>query len=760
MPGTGLKRGVAVIIATLAVTLVPAWSSADAAGPPLIEAQFSSAVGSGSAKLSARIDPNGSSATYHFEYLAQAAYQANGGSFAGALRMPSSGEASLGTSPLTVTQQLVSLAPATAYRYRVLAQNTENPGSPAIGPAGTFTTIGPAGPLLPDSRGWEMVSPVDKGGGQVDPPGTIAAGGVLQAAAGGGSVTYGSSASFAGGQGAPPASQYLGIRGPAGWATQNITAPIFSGSYDLYDQGAPFQLFSPDLSRALLLNGDHCRSGASGCAVANPPLAGSSAPAGYQNYYSRDNGSGASTALLDSSDVAGMDIGPADLDLRLAGASPDLSHVVLSTCAALTPGATEVHSGSGCDPGKPNLYEWASGTGISLINGPTPGATLAAPSGAISNGGDRVYFTRGGDLYLHESSGSSQVDGDAGGGGDFQAASADGSVAFFTLAGHLWRYDDATGHATDLTPGGGVLGVLGADSSGTTVYFQDGLGVERWHSGSTTQVAPGANAAAPGDYPPATGAARVSADGNELLFDSTAELTGYDNTDLLTGSPDSEVYLYAAAGPLLTCVSCNPTNERPLGPSSIPGSIPNGSAPGSVDAYRPRALSADGRRVFFDSGDSLALTDTNSNHATGAGIVDVYQWEAQGEGDCAKSGGCVALISSGRSSGGALFVDASADGSDVFFITDDSLVPADFGALDLYDARVDGGFTIPSPPLACEGDACQSLPSPPGDPTLTTQSPGAGNPPIKYHNLGKKKHTKKKHKKKKHEHRHGRGGNR
>ena len=55
-------------------------------GPPLVGAEWSSAVGSDSAKLSALIDPNGLNTTYHFDYTTEAAYQAHG--FTGALRSP------------------------------------------------------------------------------------------------------------------------------------------------------------------------------------------------------------------------------------------------------------------------------------------------------------------------------------------------------------------------------------------------------------------------------------------------------------------------------------------------------------------------------------------------------------------------------------------------------------------------------------------------------------------------------------------------
>jgi len=98
----------------------------------------------------------------------------------------------------------------------------------------------------------------------------------------------------------------------------------------------------------------------------------------------------------------------------------------------------------------------------------------------------------------------------------------------------------------------------------------------------------------------------------------------------------------------------------------------------------------------------------------------------------------VALISSGKAEGGATFVDASIDGSDAFFLTDGSLVAADPGGVDLYDARIDGGLPIPQQPLPCLGDACQPLQSEPVNPTLTTLLAGPGNPPVRYSGGSKK----------------------
>jgi hypothetical protein len=729
--------GGALFLILLAV-LGPGASSSSAAGLPLMGEAWASKVLASTAHVQAQINPNGLDTGYHIDFITRAAYEANLAAskdpFAGARRLPPASDTNIdaGTAIVTTTPlQLSSLSPDTAYRYRVVAKNSAGTeASPTL----TVVTQAIGGAVLPDSRGWEMVSPIDKNGGEVDPLGSLAGGGVVQAAAAGGSVTYGSAASFgAEVVGAATASQYLAARTSGGWSTQNITAPLYSGSYNTGIEGVPYQLFSGDLARALMLNGRHCRGEGTSCAVPNPPLAGTDAPAGYQNYYLRE-GAGY-TALLGAANTAKLAQQPANFELRLAGAAPDLRHSVLSTCAALTANAIEVATPDGCDPLATNLYEYSPGAGLALVNlkpGDTmgaTGATLPAQSGAISGDGARVYFAQGGNLYLREGAISKQADEDAGGGGTFETASSDGAVAYFTKAGHLWRYLAGPHSATDLTdPSGGVEGVLGTSASGGDAYYLTATGLFRWHEGAPTKLADTADAS---NYPPATGTSRVSADGTKLLFVSTPALTGYDNKDLdETGLLDSQVYLYDANGAVaLTCVSCNPTLERPMGPSSIPGATANGTAPGSTRAYKPRALSADGRRVFFDSADAIGLRDTNSRS-------DVYQWEAQGSGGCVRAGGCVDLLSTGQAVEGSSFADASADGSDVFLLTGGSLVEADPGAVDLYDARVGGGFPVPASPIACKGDACQPLPSEPVDPTLTTLLTGPGNPAVRYPKTG------------------------
>ncbi len=714
---------IGAVLAVLALGVSVSQAVADTP-PPEVTATWVTSVAGTSANLRGEINPAGFATSYRFEYITEEAFLATG--FTEASRVPAGNEAFIGSSglPIAVVQHLGGLEPDTAYRYRIVATNT---GGATPGPTRPLTTTASTpSTALPDDRSWEMVSVIDKNSGEIQSFGGILGGAVIQAAAEGDAITYSSASAFGDPKGAPGGSQYVSTRGQTEWTTDNVTLPMISGSYpEAPTSGVPYQLFSTDLETALLSNGRRCLSSASSqCPVANAPVAGSGAPAGYRNYYLRSGSDGSFKAMLSNTDIATLALGPEDFELAFAGATPDLAHVILSTCAALTSGAVEVPGSDGeCDASKQNLYE-KSGSELVLIN-TAPGAKLAAQSRAISPDGSRVYWTNGTNLYLRDGGVTKQVDEGQGGGGTFETASLDGSVAFFSKGGHLWRYVASTGTATDVTPFGGVQGVLGASDDGSRVYYVTAGGIFLWSS--TGKVAPVGSRADAGSYPPTTGNARVSSDGRHVLFVSSAfEPTGYDNRNIKTGVLEPEVYLFTAPGPgtipsRLACVSCNPSGERPVGGASLPGASPNGSAFG---AYKPRVLSADSQHVFFDSLDVMAPQDTNREQ-------DVYQWEATGSGGCAKYAGCVNLISSGRAEGGASFADATTDGSDAYFLTDGSLVPADPGLVDVYVARVAGGLPVAPGPIPCFGDACQALPPEPEDPTPgSLRSRASGNLPL------------------------------
>jgi hypothetical protein len=707
-----MRRRAAGTSVLLALGLLIGAPAADAAGAPIPGPVWTTAVDVGSAGLRAELDPNGQATSYHFSYLPESTYEANLGAgrdgFSGAVKVPPAADPVLaaGSGPVQVAQVASGLAAETRYRLRVEATNVS---SSVVSRSIVILSDAPANPtFMLDSRGWEMASPAEKGAGEVQRPGAVFGGGVVQAATEGAAITYSSSYSFGASAGAPPGSQYVSRRGASGWETVDATVATTGGAYGPSPDGVPFQLLAPDLSAGVMLDG----------------LCASSVPC-PRRYSLRAPGG---PVLATSATQA---------DLRLAGATPDLSQRILSTCAALTADAVAAPGSGGCDPAQPNLYRW-SDSGLVLLNllpgeaVGTPGAALAAPAGAVSEDGGRIYFSHAGDLFLREGTTTEEVDAVAGGGGTFEAASTNGAVAYFSSSGHLYRYDAAgAGGSADLTPGGGLQGVLGASADGEWVYYltSDGLFVR--HGGASLKVA---DAADPVNYPPATGAARVAPNGLYLAFLSTQPLTGYDNRERdgggpnVPGAPLRQVYLYGAGADRLTCASCNPFGEQPLGPATIPGAYANGTGPAATRSYKPRALSVHGRRLFFESGDDLALRDVDRSPPRAD--PDVYEWEAQGAGSCTRPGGCVALISSGRTPAGASFLDASASGNDVFFLTSDSLVGSDAGFADVYDARVGGGFPEPSKPIACVGDACQFLPSEPEDPQPGSLTPSPGNPPL------------------------------
>lgn len=219
---------------------------------------------------------------------------------------------------------------------------------------------------------------------------------------------------------------------------------------------------------------------------------------------------------------------------------------------------------------------------------------------------------------------------------------------------------------------------------------------------------------------------RVSPSGQYLAFMSQRSLTGYDNHDSVSGAPDEEVFLYDATHGSLACVSCDPTGSRPKGLFDsgefprplvdrlgtwagrwIAASIPGWTRANVSHALYQSHYLSDSGHLLFNAYDALAPQDVN-------GTADVYEYEPGGLGSCHKNGGCVALMSSGTAEREAAFLDASGDGSDVFFLTSSRLTASDTdGEFDVYDAHVcvgpcpaQGGNST-APPCA-SAETCRS----------------------------------------------------
>jgi hypothetical protein len=301
----------------------------------------------------------------------------------------------------------------------------------------------------------------------------------------------------------------------------------------------------------------------------------------------------------------------------------------------------------------------------------------------------------------------------------------DASGGDFMLYEYAAKTDTLTFVAGGLPVSAAVVAIA---DDGSHVYFvsnrqlDHGEGVDgqpnlyEWGDGHTAYVATlSVNDVVAVIYRPYTEReAATNPSGTVLAFISEMPLTGFDNvnsTDCVgVGGACPEAYRYDAVSGQLICVSCNGTRQAPLGRASLVPMRPATPSRALTQRRLPRNISVDGSRMFFETQDQLVAADTNGPFGpfvTGwrAGGTDVYEWHD----------GRVSLISSGKSSDDAWFMDSSPDGRDVFFVTAESLVPRDVdnGDVDVYDARRGGGNALEGSAAAtqCSGDACQGAAS-------------------------------------------------
>jgi hypothetical protein len=487
-------------------------------GPPTVEPATTSVtdVTSDTARLEGVVNPRselGEAATgYRFEYGACASVlTCSSAPYELAVPAPDDGLLAAGYEPEPVAAALAGLEPGTAYHARLAARNSLSPGGAYThGEEVVFTTQPAAVEGLPDHRSWEIVSPPDKHGAVIDLPAAV---NVLQASASGDALTWvANSPTETGAVGFSQVVQVLSRRaGPATapWQSQDIATPhpsavgvnLTGNEYTFFDTelssalvgpGGPFTPLSPEATERT----PYLRTNFPPGEVTQPCVS-----ACYTPLVTAVNAPGVEFGVIPGGNVAGAP--------RTLGASPDGTHVVLSSQVPLTEGALEVPNGS--------LYEWSAGH-LAPISLDEAGNPIAANTqlGTIKSGGSQdirhtistdgarlVFSERGGGEHLYsrdmatgETTRLDKVQAGGSGAGIvapvFQDASADGSRVFFTDTQQLVEGASTSGAdlyecrleaeeagcaLTDLSAPPGVeaadvLGLIpGASADGGSVYF-------------------------------------------------------------------------------------------------------------------------------------------------------------------------------------------------------------------------------------------------------------------------------------------------
>jgi hypothetical protein len=685
--------------------------------------------------LRMRIHPQGQPTTYQFHFGPDTGY----GTTIPAAPM-SVGD---GDEWVLVQHMIADLDPHATYHYQLVATN---PSGQTTGDDQTVQT----GPGLPDNRGYEQVSPVNKNGNNI-----MADSARTRAAGNGNAVQYTSLGAFADAHGTGVATEYIGQRTPNGWNTHSITPLQDLQSFAQYVASGTDPRYQDELADDL----------SAGVFISKTNLDGPpNVAAVFHGFVRRDlltPGSGHYELVTDAvAPVASNDYRP-----WLAGSSADLTHVVFSANARLTADTPVCPTFFGVPDCPRRVYEWVQGEGVRLVGilpdaeggGSAPRSFAGRQSassddyayGPVSRDGRRIFFAVGdspfansGDVYVREDGASTvklnaseKTAPDDPQPAQFWAASADGSKAFFTTGEQLtdtpgsglYRWDADAPPGARLTllsvdqepndPGDEtVTGVLGASPDGAYVYFaglnqlvaggdqrgQSDSFVYLWHNGTLklvgTIIATTDRATNLASNSGLTQKSSRVAPSGALLFISraTPQLVDYPN-GLCDEEGCAQVYVYQpqanAGGGRLLCASCRPDGATATANAGVMFRIATGGA--NASTHLPRIISDDGRRVVFATQESLVAEDRNS------GRSDVYLYDT--------IDGQLSLISAGTGESDAYPTDVSRDGDDIFFLTRERLVGWDNDDnVDLYDARTGGGFpepTRPQPP--CRGAACR-----------------------------------------------------
>ena len=192
---------------------------------------------------------------------------------------------------------------------------------------------------------------------------------------------------------------------------------------------------------------------------------------------------------------------------------------------------------------------------------------------------------------------------------------------------------------------------------------------------------------------------QTSGDGRYLVLTTTTPIVPTDTDN------SRDVFRYDADTGELIRVS---TNTAGIGGNAdnLNATIAQ-SAPIHAPHHINTAITRNGEMIAFSSPEQLSPQDGNE-------LSDVYLW----------SSGKVNMITTGGLNGGGEEGRLTGSGRDLYFQTREPLTQADPDLVfDVYDARIDGGFSFKTVP-ACSGEGCQGAAA--GAPQEPPPGTGAG----------------------------------
>jgi hypothetical protein len=606
-------------------------------GPPTISGPSVTNITSTSAELRARINPNTLETTYWFEYGTVDCEEAPGS----CTKVPAT-PTSIGSGhvPVLVTAPLGGLAPATLYFVQLVAENGFEPSEePVIGYRSFTTQAANFESKLGDGRVWELVTPQRKFGG------VMTNGVLVQADADGSGIAFNTRGSIVedpeGNRALEPAAA-LARRSGSEWNVSDLV-PRHTEAGGL-GFGPEFKMFSTDLSNALLEPRDDTPLSPE-ASERGPYLRTNTEPPVYRPLVTTKE----PFANVPPGTVFG---GPATGERNpvfISGADPSLTHVVISSKAALVPGAEER-----------SLYLWSDGQiepvselpGGEVVAGQLGSAALSVRN-AISKDGTRVFWSPGNlvfprvdwpALYLRDTVADEtfRLDEPAEGASEegerhpaFMTASADGSVVFFTDSQQLT--EDASPSGRDLyrceigDVGGGSLGCANLEDLSAPL---PGSG----ESGEAEELAVG-----------------TSEDGSALYFIARGVLDPEENEEgeeAEVGAPNLYVWEEGFEVRFIAALSEKDAADWGSGPPNPVGQAARGAGNSSPG----------GRYLSFMSQENLAGAETNDPN-TGEPVEQAFLYDSEEEQllciSCNPSGATDPghLIAKNTSEGGVIFPD-------------------------------------------------------------------------------------------------------